>query len=87
MKTEPTLLLDSNRGDYIPEIFARCYEHRIPEHIYSYLQDPEREEYWEAWAWVLDTVTIEIDGYPHYLWHDGDLWAIPEGFDLDGWIE
>ena len=89
MRTEPTLILDSRHGVYIPEIFGRCYEDRIPERLYSFLQDPEREEYWNAWEWVLDNVTIEIDGQPHYLWHDGDLWAIPDGidFDLESWIE
>jgi len=82
----PNLLLESNRGIYIPQVFAQDFDIPLPENIArDLLEGPENEWYWESWAWVLDNVTFLEKGARYSLYQDGDLWAIPEGFDTDEW--
>jgi hypothetical protein len=35
---------------------------------------------------VLDNITFVEDGTKYSLYQDGDLWAIPEGFDIGEWL-
>ena len=92
MKTTatPRLLIDGNRGIYVPKQFAAMYPHLI-EHCCEddtlgiLEQGPDAEHYWEAWDEVLTRVTFCEDGITYYLSQDGDLFAIPEGFDTERW--
>ena len=77
-----TLLVDSNRGVYVPQHFA---EHRAsdgwtvsPEHLAILRADPgECSFYWDVWATVLDGATYTDHlGNTWWLCQDGDLWAI-----------
>jgi hypothetical protein len=84
----PNLLLESNRGIYIPQTFARDFDIPLPENIArDLLEGPENEWYWQSWAWVLDNVTYVEKGTRYGLYQDGDLWAIPEGFDTEEWAQ
>ena len=83
------LLIDSNRGQYIPKGFAEDFMDSwsfdgdfIPDK--KILSDPEHEGYWEEWDSVLSNAFIVINGVKYGLHQDGDLWAIQanmEDFD------
>lgn len=79
------LLLDSNRGIYIPRDFVRIYKDNI-----SNIDDAEikaavvlidelgkqnwiDEDYWWNWDYLVDNVILDIDGYKYRLVEDGDL--------------
>jgi hypothetical protein len=86
-KNNPNLLLDSNRGVYIPQVFATDFDIKLPAKIKADLKaGPRSENYWESWNWVLDNVTFVEEGTKYSLYQDGDLWAIPEGFDIGEWL-
>lgn len=80
MENAELLLLDKH-GIYIPKIFAEAYPQYLSKDQQRDLSNPDNSHYWETWEWVLDTVTIVIDGKPHTLHQDGDLWAIPAKID------
>jgi len=74
------LVLDGNRGVYVPHEFGRIvkagmsWEGHDPESIETLLEGPEAEYYWEAWQDVIDNVTfVDSKGNHWYLWQDGDL--------------
>lgn len=81
------LLLDGNRGVYIPQVFANTFDlERMKgvqtDDIETLREGPEAEDwdawtegYWDAWTNVLDNVTFEEDGNTWHLHQDGDLWA------------
>ena len=83
------LLIDGNQGIYIPQSFAQSgYQPDggwDAEDRRTLQEGPESEFYWEAWDSVLrDTVMVdETTGDRFTLYQDGDLWAVPEGFDWD----
>lgn len=89
---EPILLIDANRGIYIPQVFAQHYARhlqnleQLQEDINILLEGPENKEYWEAWEEVEREGIINIDGEACYLFESGDLWAIPQDFDIDKFI-
>jgi len=76
------LLLDSNRGVYIPQHF--CQEFKLKEFglgdddkdVKTCLNGPDDEWYWEAWAAICDKAVIMLEGHACYLYHDGDLWVV-----------
>lgn len=74
------ILLDSNRGVYIPQLFAEdCEEWGgiSAEEKETLLAGPGAEWYWEAWEDVLNSATYtDADGNLWRLWQDGDLFAI-----------
>lgn len=92
---EPVLLVTDGVGIYLPQEWA--VEHQMTAvmdwgidgtDLMILLDGPEREEYWDAWDDVLrDAEYTDKDGITWTLYHDGDLWAIPEGFDFEahGW--
>lgn len=75
------LLLDENRGIYIPQVFAKechfweCFDDEQKDIL---LSGPENELYWDVWTEVLDNAFLIHNGKKWTLYQDGDLWAIPE---------
>lgn len=73
------LLLDSNRGVYIPQHFADGFDNwkGISEEQRTILKiGPEHDLYWEVWDSVLCSAYYEQDDNTWELYQDGDLWAI-----------
>lgn len=77
------LLLDGNRGIYIPQTFAKTIDltkvipyEGMDYDIQTCLDGPDNDEYWEAWDNVIDELKF-TDGST--LYQDGDLWAIADG--------
>ncbi len=81
------LLIDGNRGIYIPQLFAKAAlsgefilrnKQQLQEELSILANGPEEEEYWEAWEEVLDTAILLDGGQQYTLYQEGDLWAVPE---------
>ena len=77
-----TLLLDSNRGVYIPQNFTEQFDLKqfnitLTEWQKESLSDINNEWYWDAWNSVLDNASYtDVNGNKHFLHHDGDLWLV-----------
>ena len=90
MKTiEPTLLLDSNRGIYSPQAFAKFDRSKIrnvTDEQWAILEaGPNHELYYDVWTEVLDNARIiDNHGTEYSLYQDGDVWAIPTTWE---WVE
>ena len=85
MKNSIELLYNSNRGVYIPKLFAqeidRQYLIGIDHTLLDELADSdpyETEFYWELWDQVLNECSIKFDDQYWKLWQDGDLFAYNE---------
>ena len=80
---DSVLLLDGNRGIYIPQAFAETMNRDhisgvSPEQWAILEAGPYHEWYWETWADVESgAVLFDPDHGEMYLHQDGDLWAIP----------
>jgi hypothetical protein len=76
------LLLDGNRGIYIPKQFIDTYGvnewEGITQEQRDILSNPEHEDYFEVWQEVLENAFIIEDGIKHTLYQDGDLWLVAE---------
>lgn len=81
------LLIDGNRGIYIPQLFAKAVlsgefslrnKQQLQEELSILKNGPDEEEYWEAWEDVLDTAILVTGGQQYTLYQEGDLWAVPE---------
>lgn len=77
------LLLDSNRGIYIPRDFVNEMDlsqiQGIRPKDIDICQDTENAWYWEAWERILQDATYTDEG--GHIWtlhHDGELWLICE---------
>lgn len=79
-----SILLDSNRGVYIPRDFAEGFKfseygwRNVKQEDLNILKKgPEHEWYWETWYDVVNnTYYIDSDGNHWNLWENGDLFAI-----------
>jgi hypothetical protein len=85
-----TLLLDSNRGVYIPRDFLAPgtnlpdWDHCQSWGLTSENQGqwiaachPGNDAYWDAWTWILDNAEFkDADGNLYRLHHDGDLFGL-----------
>lgn len=85
MTENAELLLDGNRGIYIPQQFAQHYSQYITnkdelaESLNDLLEGPENELYWESWEDVLDNAKLkDYKDRDCILYQDQDLWLIPE---------
>lgn len=80
------LLLNDAWGIYVPNECAQRFklENILMEDLKILKSGPEAEYYWDAWEDVLDQAILKIDGQDHYLWQDGDLWAIPVDAEWPG---
>ena len=78
---ERTILLDENRGMYIPQAFITRYEgwEGISDGDRGILREgPDHPEYMEAWDDVLENATwTDKRGIQFRLEQDGDLWVVP----------
>ena len=72
------LLLDGNRGIYIPKIFAECFPLLLSDEQKADLSNPDNEFYWETWEDVIDNIKIPFQDKMYYLYQSGDLWAVPD---------
>jgi hypothetical protein len=87
----PVLLLDGNRGIYLPKTFAEeiingVYKVKnMNAEIRSYLAElgnPDNEFYWEAWDGLLsECILIDHKGNEYFLYQNDDLWAVPQDMD------
>lgn len=78
-------------GIYIPKYFAESIDRdavklggfnpsSIDECLEICAQGPEHEYYWDAWADLVDSLTIKLKATRQVfrLYQDGDLWLIDE---------
>lgn len=71
------LLLDSNRGIYIPRDFSQMNRWIYPPEYNDTLSDPNNESYWDVWESVLNNAYyVDTEGHRWTLHQDGDLWAV-----------
>lgn len=84
-KTLPAvaLLLDDNRGTYIPKNFVEDFtmaEWGLDPESWEVMtcQDRDSEGYWDAWDVILNNAKYHdpTDGSVHTLYQEGALWAI-----------
>jgi hypothetical protein len=72
-------LLSDARGIFLPRDFYQGFDldkwHLKAEDL-TILNDPENENYWDVWDYVLNTAYFKIDGKKYTLYHGGDLLAI-----------
>jgi len=83
---EKILLIDANRGIYIPQEFAKAYGEQftgtsLEEDIAILLEGPDHAEYNEAMDEILLKGGLILDGKKYRIDQDGDLWAVPEGYE------
>lgn len=84
------LLINSANGIYIPRIFATTYGAEENFENWDEIKDLidslanvesfEFEDYWDTWEELVDNAKLK-DGFT--LYHNEDLWAVPEGFEWD----
>jgi hypothetical protein len=85
---EPCLVFLDAHGIYIPQLWCSDLDQEQSEAIGASWKDvqtcqagPDQEWYWEAWASILDNVSMTDDnGTTWKLHQDGDLWEVPDGF-------
>lgn len=88
---EPELLVDSHNGIYIAQEFCKRYApyitnmSEVKEDFDICMDGPDNEQYFDAWADLMDNVQFTNDRGEKYnvgnLGEEGDLWAIPEGYE------
>lgn len=82
---EPILLIDDNRGIYVPQEFAKNFpELAGANNVHGLLAGPDHPDYWELWEDVKENnVDIVFQGMEGYLAeHYGGVWFIPHGYDF-----
>lgn len=88
---EAHILLSDWHGVYIPQTalevldpawFNKCAIGDLE----TIAEGHEAEWYWDAWEVVLNNAHYtDPQGIGWTLYHDGDLWAIPDGFTDEQW--
>ena len=78
-----TLLLDSNRGQFIPRDFVNEFKLEkfgfVEDQIELYkeeMQEPSHEYYWDNWNSILMNACYKQDENEFYLYQNGDLWLV-----------
>lgn len=92
MASETLLILDSARGVYIPQAFARKFKDFLGtwtnvdlDALDVLFEGPEHEWYWESWQTICDNAEyLGADGVKYTLYQDGDVWLVPEGTRFPG---
>lgn len=89
-RPQPELIIDGCRGIHIPWHFAQYYAPYwrgiTAEQLGILESGPDHGDYWDVWNQVLDSALLRIasNGEEDWsLYHDGDLWAIPNGMVWD----
>lgn len=90
-KLEPELLVNDAHGIYVIQQFVKKYlsyivnRCELQEDIDIVFDGPEHEDFYDAWANLLDKVQLTNDKGEKFtignLGDRGDLWAIPEGYE------
>lgn len=75
-------IVDSNRGIYIPQQFAKHWGDSVQsgmdkEQKTILLSGPQTSDYWDVWEEVVSDVEFLFDGQLCTLYESGDLWAVP----------
>lgn len=75
-------IIDSNRGIYIPQQFARKWGDSVQsgmdeEQKTILLAGPQHSQYWDVWEEIVNEVVFLFDGQKCSLYEDGDLFAVP----------
>lgn len=75
------LLLDSNRGIYLPQGFAADidtskFDGIEADDLRTLQLGPDAEFYWDAWTAILDHAEYKSDGNTWRLHQDGDLFMV-----------
>ena len=75
------VLIDGNRGIYIPRVFAQrygqyCVKGLNEDDLKILLAGPDHMEYFEAWDNVVYQIQFLFDGQLCELSEDGDLFAV-----------
>ena len=75
-------IIDSNRGIYIPQQFARNWSDSVQsgmdeEQKTILLAGPQHSQYWDVWEEIVNEVVFLFDGQKCSLYEDGDLFAVP----------
>lgn len=87
IKDSAVLIADSHHGIYTPKLVVDGelsnttwdWSGVDKEDIKSIQNGPDDDWYWDAWANVIDNVSITgLDGTKYFLYQNDDLWAIPE---------
>lgn len=86
------LYIDSHHGVYIPQIFT---QYIVPSQWAGISDDDlkaceegiENEWYWDAWCNIIDNAVLvhPENGMRYYIYHNEDVWLIPEGVDAPEW--
>lgn len=78
------LFADSNRGVYIPQYFAESVMRElvsgVSDNEWATLEaGPDHEFYWDTWNDVEQNAVLkDKNGKTWKLYHEGDLWLIPD---------
>ena len=88
-ENDAILLLDSNRGIYIPRDFANEIKRECVDGVsdddWRVLEaGPDHEWYWEAWNDVENNaiVTDPSNGIRYRIYQDGDCFLVPEDCEI-----
>lgn len=90
------LLLDGNRGVYIPRYFADIVNSAVTdgwsgideEDLNIISSGPDHEHYWDAWDSVMSRAKFtDSKGNDWHLYQDGDLWLYCESLMTDNEYE
>lgn len=96
---KPMLATDGIYGVFVPREFCQAYHKALwaqglgvqADDIIDAsalweagkLDDPEFIE--QVWVEILENFQVSIDNTTYTLWEDGDLFLIPEGWDVVAW--
>ena len=91
---EPVVLVDGTSGAHVPRIFARQYADGWTgiaaedlKTLRGGLLSGDPTGYWETWDNMLNTARyVDQEGVTWQLWHDGDLFMIPEDYDMENML-
>lgn len=92
IQNEPELLVNDANGIYIAQVFCQTYAayitnmDKVKADFDTCILGPDNDEYWDAWADLMDNVEFTNDKGEKYTignWGEGgDLWAFPEGYEF-----
>ena len=88
---EPALVLGDHNGIYIPQLWCSGIDQEEAalfcidwEDVQTCQVGPGHDCYWEAWHAIERSASwTDQQGITWYLHQDGDLWAVPEGYEWE----
>lgn len=96
LNLEPSVLIDSNRGIYVPRYFAQMaldnpetvvgFEDFREHFNYLVVLGVEGDAYWDTWDYILNNVQLYDENRTQATWYLNqyeDLWIVPIGFNWD----